>query len=317
MCGEEKRSLRAVRATSKTRHTLQEEYEILIKVVHLRIGFLKLQWWELHCSQHCHLTSGLPTTPRRANSHFLSKWHWIRYFVFAPSEVQQWKSIDFKYPYRSWFPSVEPKLCFFFFFLVSFYFNDFTCFSAVLLSTAYSTFYIVGLILSMQVPFVGFQPIRTSEHMAAAGKSHPLYLQYEWSSIQPGATGSPLQSSSHLMMKSAVFGRYCCSLFQIYDSLINRCHKYMNVKAYFSLSYLKQEQAVICANSWSNQYVYIDWTNVQTVPFNSDKTLQLLCALNFNRVVWRPTLCEMWLNKIIEQYISQDLAHHMDALQKL
>lgn len=35
---------------------------------------------------------------------------------------------------------------------------------------AYSTFYIVGLILSMQIPFVGFQPIRTSEHMAAAGK---------------------------------------------------------------------------------------------------------------------------------------------------
>uniref|UniRef100_A0A8C7WND2 Dolichyl-diphosphooligosaccharide--protein glycosyltransferase subunit STT3B n=1 Tax=Oryzias sinensis TaxID=183150 RepID=A0A8C7WND2_9TELE len=34
---------------------------------------------------------------------------------------------------------------------------------------AYSTFYIIGLILSMQIPFVGFQPIRTSEHMAAAG----------------------------------------------------------------------------------------------------------------------------------------------------
>uniref|UniRef100_A0A8C1CST4 dolichyl-diphosphooligosaccharide--protein glycotransferase n=1 Tax=Cyprinus carpio carpio TaxID=630221 RepID=A0A8C1CST4_CYPCA len=36
---------------------------------------------------------------------------------------------------------------------------------------AYSTFYIIGLILSMQIPFVGFQPIRTSEHMAAAGES--------------------------------------------------------------------------------------------------------------------------------------------------
>ncbi|XP_005095974.1 dolichyl-diphosphooligosaccharide--protein glycosyltransferase subunit STT3B [Aplysia californica] len=35
--------------------------------------------------------------------------------------------------------------------------------------TAYNCFYIVGLILSMQIPFVGFQPIRTSEHMAAAG----------------------------------------------------------------------------------------------------------------------------------------------------
>ena len=34
---------------------------------------------------------------------------------------------------------------------------------------AYTTFYIMGLLMSMQVPFVGFQPIRTSEHMAAAG----------------------------------------------------------------------------------------------------------------------------------------------------
>lgn len=42
------------------------------------------------------------------------------------------------------------------------------------LSLAYSTFYIVGLILSMQIPFVGFQPIRTSEHMAAAGESFPF-----------------------------------------------------------------------------------------------------------------------------------------------
>ena len=36
--------------------------------------------------------------------------------------------------------------------------------------TAYTTFFILGLLLSMQVPFVGFQPIRTSEHMASAGK---------------------------------------------------------------------------------------------------------------------------------------------------
>lgn len=34
---------------------------------------------------------------------------------------------------------------------------------------AYSVFYIMGTICSMQIPFVGFQPIRTSEHMAAAG----------------------------------------------------------------------------------------------------------------------------------------------------
>lgn len=35
--------------------------------------------------------------------------------------------------------------------------------------SAYSTFFITGLILSMQIPFVGFQPIKTSEHMASAG----------------------------------------------------------------------------------------------------------------------------------------------------
>ncbi|KAK3890052.1 hypothetical protein Pcinc_005967 [Petrolisthes cinctipes] len=37
------------------------------------------------------------------------------------------------------------------------------------LYTAYNTFYILGLICSMQISFVGFQPITTSEHMAAAG----------------------------------------------------------------------------------------------------------------------------------------------------
>lgn len=46
----------------------------------------------------------------------------------------------------------------------------FTPFYSFFFFLAYSTFYIVGLILSMQIPFVGFQPIRTSEHMAAAGK---------------------------------------------------------------------------------------------------------------------------------------------------
>lgn len=37
------------------------------------------------------------------------------------------------------------------------------------LFTSYTTFYVIGLVCSMQIPFVGFQPIRTSEHMAAAG----------------------------------------------------------------------------------------------------------------------------------------------------
>jgi dolichyl-diphosphooligosaccharide---protein glycosyltransferase len=37
------------------------------------------------------------------------------------------------------------------------------------LYVAYSTFYAIGTLASMQIPFVGFLPLRTSEHMAALG----------------------------------------------------------------------------------------------------------------------------------------------------
>lgn len=37
------------------------------------------------------------------------------------------------------------------------------------LYVAYSSWYSIGTLASMQVPFVGFQPVRTSEHMAALG----------------------------------------------------------------------------------------------------------------------------------------------------
>ncbi|KAJ1970746.1 oligosaccharyl transferase stt3 subunit [Dimargaris verticillata] len=37
------------------------------------------------------------------------------------------------------------------------------------LYVAYSTFYVIGTMASMQIPFVGFQPASTSEHMAALG----------------------------------------------------------------------------------------------------------------------------------------------------
>lgn len=37
------------------------------------------------------------------------------------------------------------------------------------LYVAYSSWYAIGTLSSMQVPFVGFQPVRTSEHMGALG----------------------------------------------------------------------------------------------------------------------------------------------------
>jgi dolichyl-diphosphooligosaccharide--protein glycosyltransferase len=43
------------------------------------------------------------------------------------------------------------------------------------LYVAYSSWYAIGTLASMQVPFVGFQPIRTSEHMAALGESYYLW----------------------------------------------------------------------------------------------------------------------------------------------
>lgn len=46
------------------------------------------------------------------------------------------------------------------------------------LYVAYSSWYAVGTLASMQVPFVGFQPVRTSEHMAALGMS-PLLEKCE------------------------------------------------------------------------------------------------------------------------------------------
>src|SRR5438552_17550233 len=44
------------------------------------------------------------------------------------------------------------------------------------LYVAYSSWYRIGTLASMQVPFVGFQPVRTSEHMAALGMNTPTSL---------------------------------------------------------------------------------------------------------------------------------------------
>jgi dolichyl-diphosphooligosaccharide--protein glycosyltransferase len=37
------------------------------------------------------------------------------------------------------------------------------------LYVAFTVFYVLGELLAMQIPFVGFQPVKTSEHMAAFG----------------------------------------------------------------------------------------------------------------------------------------------------
>ena len=71
------------------------------------------------------------------------------------------------------------------------------------LYVAYSTWYAIGTLASMQVPFVGFQPVRTSEHMAALGNFHVLFIpwpsaQYSFQVYSDFCKLLPLHSSSVL-----------------------------------------------------------------------------------------------------------------------
>ena len=57
------------------------------------------------------------------------------------------------------------------------------------LYVAYSSWYAIGTLASMQVPFVGFQPVRTSEHMGALGKPLISWWCLELTGWQPGVFG--------------------------------------------------------------------------------------------------------------------------------
>ncbi len=46
------------------------------------------------------------------------------------------------------------------------------------LYVGYSSWYAIGTLASMQVPFVGFQPVKTSEHMAALGTCCAYRMYY-------------------------------------------------------------------------------------------------------------------------------------------
>jgi dolichyl-diphosphooligosaccharide---protein glycosyltransferase len=48
------------------------------------------------------------------------------------------------------------------------------------LYVGYCSWYAIGTLASMQVPFVGFQPVRTSEHMGALGKIVVRLYQSVW-----------------------------------------------------------------------------------------------------------------------------------------
>lgn len=47
------------------------------------------------------------------------------------------------------------------------------------LYVAYTTWYALGTLASMQIPFVGFLPVKTSEHMPALGEDYPYFFYRE------------------------------------------------------------------------------------------------------------------------------------------
>lgn len=75
------------------------------------------------------------------------------------------------------------------------------------LYTAYSSWYAIGTIASMQVPFVEFLPIRTSEHMAALGVFGLLQLIGFVEVVRRLVPGKQFQ----LLLKAFVVAVFCLS----------------------------------------------------------------------------------------------------------
>lgn len=75
------------------------------------------------------------------------------------------------------------------------------------LYTAYSSWYVIGTIASMQVPFVEFLPIRTSEHMAALGVFGLLQLMGFVEVVRRLVPGKQFQ----LLLKAFVVAVFCLS----------------------------------------------------------------------------------------------------------
>jgi dolichyl-diphosphooligosaccharide--protein glycosyltransferase len=75
------------------------------------------------------------------------------------------------------------------------------------LYTSYSAWYVIGTIASMQVPFVGFLPLRTSEHMAALGVFGLLQLVAFVEAVRKLVPGKQFQ----LLLRVFVFAAFVAS----------------------------------------------------------------------------------------------------------
>lgn len=72
---------------------------------------------------------------------------------------------------------------------------------------SYSSWYVIGTVASMQVPFVGFLPLRTSEHMAALGVFGLLQLVAFVETVRKLVPGKQFQ----LLLRAFVVGAFVIS----------------------------------------------------------------------------------------------------------
>lgn len=111
------------------------------------------------------------------------------------------------------------------------------------LYVAYSTFYAIGTLASMQIPFVGFLPVRTSEHMAALGSRNDSQADYRNIWIDSVDRIYPIRSISRYIqaicspVKSL---RYCCLshfLRSVNNPDIDRDNRSLDWTVLFSMGY--------------------------------------------------------------------------------
>ena len=90
------------------------------------------------------------------------------------------------------------------------------------LYVGYSSWYAIGTLASMQVPFVGFQPVRTSEHMGALGMS---IARFDCSCLltPPSGVFGLLQIVAFVHTFDVLFVLFCYSPLESGDLALSVC----------------------------------------------------------------------------------------------
>lgn len=162
------------------------------------------------------------------------------------------------------------------------------------LFTSYTTFYILGLLLSMQIPFVGFQPIRTSEHMAASGN----VFKSDNACLQVNCYGNILT----LQKMCGQWARSSCTICIMFRHMLYACCNSQSawniccMISHFCMSVLVFHFEAKSQEFWGKYFIVLSYVTTPT-PWdaNSHSVGQVLCllwSLNVHcRVCKNPLLC--------------------------